>query len=94
MSTMSSIPEKMKPLRLPIFCIRDNILFPGMEENIDVGRKISINAIKAAVSDFGGQMIILCQKKSIHRENITSADLFHVGVVADVIINKEYFDKT
>ena len=94
MSTMSSTPDKKKPLRLPIFCIRDNILFPGMEENIDVGRKISINAIKTAVSDFGGQIIILCQKKSIHRENITSADLFHVGVVADVIINKEYFDKT
>ncbi len=69
-------------LDLPIVALRGLVVFPGMKMQFDVGRKKSINAIKAAMN--GNQKLFLVAQKDIRDDDPTADDLYTVGVVVDV----------
>lgn len=47
---------------IPLLITRGIIVFPGCNEQLDVGRVFSINAVSSALSDFDGKIIIVSQK--------------------------------
>ncbi len=67
---------------LPIVALRGLVVFPGMKLQFDVGRKKSINAIKAAMN--GNQKLFLVAQKDIRDDDPTMEDLYRVGVVVNV----------
>ncbi len=67
---------------LPTIALRGIVVFPGTNFHFDVGRKKSIAAVKAAMSD--NQRIFLVAQQDINIENPQEQDLYSMGVVANI----------
>lgn len=67
---------------MPCVPTRDLIVYPNMVMHFDVGRKTSINSIKAALNDTG--LVFLVSQKDMSIENPVKSDLYKVGTVAKV----------
>ena len=67
---------------MPTVALRGIVLFPGMHFHFDVGRKKSIEAVKAAMH--GNQKIFLVTQKDIAEEEPEAEGLFSMGVVAEI----------
>lgn len=65
---------------LPVIPIRDGVLFPHTESVLTFGRKLSINAVKAA-EKINRHVILLAQKEGANKTPKAS-DLFQVGTLA------------
>ncbi len=67
---------------LPTIALRGIVVFPGTNFHFDVGRKKSIAAVKAAMSD--DQKIFLVAQQDINIENPDEKELYSMGVVANI----------
>jgi len=67
---------------MPTVALRGIVVFPGTRFHFDVGRKKSIEAINAAMSN--NQKLFLVAQKDINVENPESGDLFEMGVIANI----------
>lgn len=65
---------------LPVIPIREGILFPNTESVLTFGRKLSVNAIKAA--EQSNNMVILLTQKKADTNLPKNEDLFQVGTLA------------
>lgn len=66
----------------PVVAIRDGIVFPSAENVLVFGRNKSIEAVKSAVER--EKRVVLVMQKKMDLEDPDKADLFEVGVVAQI----------
>jgi ATP-dependent Lon protease len=69
--------------RLNVLALRDTILLPGTVGSLIAGRKISLEAIDAAV--LAEEDVFLLAQKDASIESPAEADLFEVGIVARIL---------
>ncbi|MEK7657147.1 MAG: endopeptidase La [Elusimicrobiota bacterium] len=69
-----------KPSRLPLLAVRDLVVFPHMSVPLSVGRQKSIKALEAAQ----GKLVAVTAQKRADIEEPQAADMYPVGVVAEV----------
>lgn len=66
----------------PLLPLRGLLVLPGMLVNVDVGREKSMAAVRAVMDV--DKKIILAAQKDANRSDITTADIYGWGVVAEV----------
>lgn len=68
--------------QLPLVALRNMAVMPGMLIHFDVNRKISIEAIEAAM--LHNQQVLLVSQVDAEVENPTVEDLYPVGTIAEI----------
>lgn len=68
---------------IPVLAMRGNFFFPNIRAKVEVARDISRNAVKFAL-DNGGKFLMVSQISGAKASPKTSADLYTVGVVAEI----------
>ena len=63
----------------PLLALRGRVVFPDTTVNFDVGRMISLTAVKYAADN--GTNIFVCTQKQSEKEEITAEDVFMSGTV-------------
>ena len=71
-------------MRLPLLAVRDVVIFPHMSLPLSVGREKSIKALETSMADYNKRVLVVAQKQA-QTEDPQLADLYTVGVVADVV---------
>ena len=66
----------------PLLPLRGLLVLPGMLVNVDVGREKSMAAVRAVME--GEKKSILTAQKDVNINDVTTADLFGWGVLAEV----------
>ena len=66
----------------PLSPLRGLLVLPGMLVNVDVGREKSMAAVRAVMDT--DKKIILAAQRDANRSDITTADIYGWGVVAEV----------
>jgi ATP-dependent Lon protease len=69
---------------LPVFPVRNAVLFPGMVTPFDMGRPTSLAALERAQTGSPSLMIVVAQR-SPDTEEPLQGDLYPVGCVAEVV---------
>lgn len=69
-------------LAIPTIAVRGFVIFPGTTLHFDVGRRKSIEAVKAAMEL--NQRIFLVSQKDIMVEDPSEEDIYKVGIVATI----------
>ena len=69
---------------IPVLAMRGNFFFPNIRAKVEVARDISRNAVKFAL-DNGGKFLMVSQISGAKASPKTSADLYTVGVVAEIV---------
>ncbi len=67
----------------PVLSIRDIVVFPHVVVPLFVGRLRSINALEAAMEN--DKKIVLLTQKSLHNDDPSFSDLYHVGVLSNIL---------
>ncbi|ABX40766.1 endopeptidase La [Lachnoclostridium phytofermentans] len=68
--------------QLPVVALRNMAVMPGMLIHFDVNRKVSIEAIEAAM--LLNQQVLLVSQIDAETENPTADDLYRVGTIAEI----------
>ena len=68
---------------LPVLVMRGNFFFPNIRAKVEVARDISRNAIRYAL-DNGGKFFMVSQLDSVKNMPNSTADLYQVGVIAEI----------
>src|SRR5690606_14554127 len=68
---------------LPAIAVRGIVPIPSNDFRIEVGRKISLDALEIAEKDFGQYVILLIQKNPLIDEP-TKEDIYEYGVIAKI----------
>lgn len=63
----------------PLLALRGRVVFPNTSVNFDVGRMISLAAVKYAADH--GSLIFVCAQKQPDKEDITENDVYEAGTV-------------
>ena len=63
----------------PLLALRGRVVFPDITVNFDVGRMISLAAVKYAADH--GSLIFVCAQKQPDKEDITENDIYEAGTV-------------
>lgn len=74
--------DKTAGIIFPVLAMRGMVMFPGIVMHFDVAREKSIEALKAALAQ--DRKIFLVTQREVETEDPTEADLFSVGVVAEI----------
>ncbi len=69
-------------IKLPLFALRNLVVFPGTRVGFDAIRKKELRAVEAALS--GDKEIFLVAQEDVTKENPSMLDLYRVGVVARI----------
>ena len=67
---------------LPVVVLRETVLFPGISQQLDIVRKRSIAAVRAAISD--GQEILIVMQRDSTEDDPDRSSLHDVGVIASI----------
>ncbi|GHU18379.1 Lon protease [Alphaproteobacteria bacterium] len=67
----------------PVLSIRDIVVFPHVIVPLFVGRERSVNALDAAMES--DKKIVLLTQKSLHNDDPAYDDLYHVGVLSNIL---------
>lgn len=82
-----------KKIKLPIFQIRGTFIVPGIKENLEVGRKSTLESVNYAIYNSNNQMIAIPQiDPSIEQPSFT--DLHDFGILIDFEVIKEWKDES
>ena len=77
------MPEKLKPVIVPLLPMREEIVFPGATAPFFVGRQASMDALDRALS--GDREIFVVTQRDASVENPKESDLFEIGVLGRVL---------
>ena len=77
-------------MKYTVIPTRGVIVFPGHSTLIEVGRKISLNAIDLAVLQNDSKLVILSQKSPLKPEVDSKEEIFQTGTLVSIKIEKEY----
>ncbi len=75
---LPAIPEV-----LPVFPVRDQVIFPQMVFPLLVGREGTLRAVEAAM--MGERLLLLASQKDPGLDEVTFDDLYPVGMVAKIV---------
>ncbi len=79
---MEEKKKELLQLKVPMLALRGLVLYPRMVLHFDVGREKSILALNEAMSK--KQLIYLVAQKDVRDDNPKAAQLYRVGVVAQI----------
>ena len=71
----------------PIICTRDVVVFPMEELTIDVGRPISLNALRRAADNFDS-IVFLVSQRNANVDDPKESDIYEVGTLCKVVLNQ------
>lgn len=80
----NKIQDYMK--KLPMLVTRGYVPLPNNTMKIDVGREVSMNALKLALDEYDGYIYIVSQKNPLI-EDLQVEDLFTVGAIAKIRVS-------
>jgi len=80
---MSSNIEIFEDVRLPVIPLRGLVGFPAVQQNIEIVRPSSLKAFTAAATIYDAKILLVAQK-DLAVEEPTAADLYHIGVLAEI----------
>ena len=63
----------------PLLALRGRVVFPDTTVNFDVGRMISLAAVKSAAD--GDSRLFVCAQKQSEKEEISDEDIYTAGTV-------------
>ena len=75
---------ELNTLRYPAICTRDVIVFPNEEMAIEVGREMSLNAIRRSNESFEGEIFLVSQIDPLVDYPNTN-DLYEVGTICRIV---------
>ncbi|MGN1081559.1 MAG: LON peptidase substrate-binding domain-containing protein [Acutalibacteraceae bacterium] len=75
--------ENLEYKILPCVALRGLVIFPNITLNFDIGRKITMNALSAALN--ADDEVFVTKQKDPETENPTQDDLCEIGCVAKII---------
>lgn len=78
--------EEKKNFQFPVVCTRDVIVFPYEEVAIEVGRPISLNAVRRSNESFDDEIFIVSQKNPMV-DDPKAEDLYEVGTICKIVSN-------
>lgn len=78
--------EENKIYQFPVVCTRDVVVFPYEEVSIEVGRPISLNAVRRAAESFNNEIFLVSQKNAMI-DDPTEDDLYTVGTICKIVSN-------
>ena len=86
--------ENTKKMQFPVVCTRDVIVFPYEEVAIEVGRPISLNAVRRSSENFNDEIFLVSQKNAMV-DDPNPEDLYQIGTLCKIISNhkKDGFSK-
>ncbi len=76
--------EEMKMFQFPLICTRDVVVFPNEEVSIEVGREMSLNALRRSNESFNAEVMIVSQIDPLV-DDPNPNDLYEVGTVCRII---------
>lgn len=76
--------EGMKMFQFPLICTRDVVVFPNEEVSIEVGREMSLNALRRSNESFNAEVMIVSQIDPLV-DDPNPNDLYEVGTVCRII---------
>ncbi|AXK51092.1 endopeptidase La [Spiroplasma alleghenense] len=82
-----------KNKNLPLLVTRGSYIFPTFEQALEIGRDKSTLAVKAAIAENGGKILLVSQKKPVD-DNPKIEEIYNFGIIADISIKKEWKDGT
>ena len=68
---------------LPVIALRGKVAFPQTSVSFEVGREMTLKAVKRA-SDSADRLVMICTQKQTEKDEITEADVYQVGCVAKI----------
>ena len=68
---------------LPVIPLRGKVAFPATQVAFEVGREMTVKAVKRA-SETADRLVLICTQKQTEQDEITQFDLYEVGCVAKV----------
>jgi ATP-dependent Lon protease len=88
---MSNSDEKLEnevqieeiPEKLPVFPVRDQVIFPRMVFPLLVGREGTLRAVEAAMMH--DKLLLLLAQRDASKEEVSFDDLYKIGIVVKVI---------
>ncbi len=83
---MEQEAEKQQPTIpeiLPVFPVRDQVIFPGMIFPLLVGREGTLRAIEAAMME--NRLLLLLAQRDSSLDEVNFDELFKVGIVAKIV---------
>lgn len=81
-SYMTEISTETNALNLPLVALRDLVIYPRMTVNLDIGRKESVAAVRAASK--GDRYLVTAMQKNAADENPAPSDLYTIGTVIKI----------
>lgn len=87
--------EEMNTRQFPVICTRDVVIFPNEEVAIEVGREISLNALRRANESFNSEVLVVSQIDPSVDQPDTN-DLYQVGTICRIVAThkKDAFIRT
>ena len=80
---MSEKIEIYNEVNLPLIPLRGLVAFPGVQQNIEIVRGISLKAFTAAATMHDAKVLLVTQKE-LSVDEPTATDLYKVGVLAEI----------
>ncbi len=71
-------------MQFPVVCTRDVVVFPNEEVAIEVGREISLNAVRRANESFNSEVLVVSQIDALV-DDPNPNDLYEVGTICRVV---------
>jgi ATP-dependent Lon protease len=72
-----------EPMAIPLLPIRDQVYYPHMVFSLLVGRERSVRAVESASN--AQRFLFLAAQSNLDAEDPTEADLYRVGIVAEIM---------
>lgn len=76
-------------MKYPVLATRGIIVFPQHEQVLEVGRKMSLDAINLSIVQHNSQIVVVSQKDVMKEGELTDKDLYTVGTLATVKIERQ-----
>ena len=68
---------------LPVIALRGKVAFPHTSVSFEVGREMTLKAVKRA-SDSADRLVMICTQKQTEKDEISEEDVYQVGCVAKI----------
>lgn len=87
--------EEMNTRQFPVICTRDVVIFPNEEVAIEVGREMSLNALRRANESFNSEVLVVSQIDPTV-DQPEAGDLYQVGTICRIVAThkKDAFIRT
>lgn len=85
--------RQAKSSGLPLLPLRDMVVFPGMQQQLFVGRERSMAALEAAVAA-PGKLVVLAAQKSAKVQEPSDTEIHEVGTICEVLEHTKLPDGT